>query len=197
MKTTILIPLSFILFLFSASSAPDSVIDFTGKIVRPGINYYVMPAARDGSSGGITLAATGNMSCPSGVAQLRTDEYGMPLTFSPVNPKKGVIRLSTDLNIKFSGSTSCNESNVWEFKYDEDMKQYFVMVGGVEGNPGSETISNWFKIEKTKDGYKFVLCPSVCNYCEVICKDFGITLDGNGVRRLVLSDVPFSWIFMR
>ncbi|KAI3813009.1 hypothetical protein L1987_17722 [Smallanthus sonchifolius] len=39
-------------------------------------------------------------------------------------------------------------------------EQYAVMVGGVEGNPGPETLDNWFKIEKTEDGYKFVFCPS-------------------------------------
>lgn len=70
------------------------------------------------------------------------------------------------------------------------------MVGGVEGNPGRETLDNWFKIEKTDDGYKFVFCPTVCNFCKVICRDVGIFLDGNGMRRLALSDVPFSVIFM-
>ncbi|CAH1425078.1 unnamed protein product [Lactuca virosa] len=199
MKSTILIPLSFILilFLFSADSAPDSVLDTTtGKNLRTGINYHVMPAARDGKGGGITLT---NHTCPSGITQLRTHNYGLPLTFSPVNPKKGVIRLSTDVNIKFLGPTPtrCNESNVWKLKYDESVKQFFVMVGGVEGNPGRPTLDNWFKIEKTENGYKFVFCPTVCNFCKVICRDVGIFSDGNGMRRLALSDVPFSVIFMR
>nr|GFA33935.1 AT-hook motif nuclear-localized protein 1-like [Tanacetum cinerariifolium] len=123
---------------------------------------------------------------------LMSDEYGGPLTFTPVNPKKGVIRLSTDVNIKFSGSTICHESNVWKFKYDKNIKQYAVMMGGVLGNPGSKTLDNWFKIQKTKDGYKFVFCPSVCSTCKVKCKDLGIVLGVNGMQRLAVSKDPLS-----
>ncbi|PWA74250.1 proteinase inhibitor I3 [Artemisia annua] len=71
----------------------------------------------------------------------------------------------------------CNESNIWRLKYEEAMQQYFVKVGGVQGNPGRETLDNWFKVEKTEDGYKFV--------------------DDHGNRRLALSDVPFSVHFYR
>ncbi|KAJ0778847.1 putative proteinase inhibitor I3, Kunitz legume, kunitz inhibitor STI-like superfamily [Helianthus annuus] len=119
------------------------------------------------------------------------------MTFAPVNPKKDVIRLSTDVNIKFSHSDSCSQSNVWRVKYDKGMKQYAVMVGGVEGNPGPETLDNWFKIEKTNDGYKFVYCPSVCSYCNVTCSDVGIVEDKEGLRRFALSDKPFSFVFFR
>ncbi|GKB96369.1 miraculin-like protein [Tanacetum coccineum] len=111
--------------------------------------------------------------------------------------KKGVIRLSTDVNIKFFGSTTCHESNVWKFKYDKNIKQYAVMMGGVEGNPGPDTLDNWFKIEKTKDGYKFVYCPSVCSTCKVKCKDLGIVLGVNGMRRLAVSKDPLSVIFYK
>ncbi|KAI3693566.1 hypothetical protein L1987_76513 [Smallanthus sonchifolius] len=123
----------------------------------------------------------------------RGDDNGLSLTFAPVNPKKGVIRVSTDVNIKFSGSNSCHESNVWRSKYDKAMKQYAVMLGGVEGNPGPETLDNWFKIEKSSyAGYKFVFCPSVCSYCKVMCRDIGLVLDEHGVQRLALSNDPSS-----
>ncbi|KAL8200857.1 hypothetical protein R6Q57_012196 [Mikania cordata] len=198
MKTAILLSFSFILSVLPASSAPDPVLDITGKNLQPGINYYIMPAARGGSRGGIAQGPTSpNKTCPLGVTQLQTHKNGLPLTFSPVNPKKQVIRLSTDVNIKFSGPISCNESNVWRLEYDEAMKQYFVTVGGVEGNPGRTTLDNWFKIEKSDDGYKLVFCPTVCNYCKVICRDVGIFSDDNGMRRLALSEVPFSVIFYR
>ncbi|KAF5755384.1 putative proteinase inhibitor I3, Kunitz legume, kunitz inhibitor STI-like superfamily [Helianthus annuus] len=191
----ILLSFSFILFVLAANSAPDSVLDVTRKNLRSGISYYIMPVAR---GGGIALGPTSpNKTCPLGVTQLSTHLNGLPLTFTPVNPKKSVIRLSTDVNIKFLGRTSCNESNVWKLRYDEVMKQYFVMVGGVEGNPGRETIDNWFKIEKTDDGYKLVFCPTVCNYCKVICRDVRIFSDDNGIRRLALSDVPFYVTFYR
>ncbi|KAK1438696.1 hypothetical protein QVD17_04506 [Tagetes erecta] len=198
MKPDILLSFSFILAVLSANAATDSVLDVTGKNLQSGINYYIMPAAKGSNAGGIALGPTSpNKTCPLGVAQLQTHKKGLQLTFNPVNPKKRIIRLSTDVNIKFLSPTSCNESNIWRLKYDEAMKQYFITVGGVEGNPGRQTLDNWFKIEKTDDGYKLVFCPTVCNYCKVICKDVGIFVDGNGVRRLALSDVPFSVIFYR
>ncbi|PWA39184.1 proteinase inhibitor I3 [Artemisia annua] len=110
---------------------------------------------------------------------------------------KGVIRVSTDVNIKFSGSTMCHESNVWKFKYDKNIKQYAVMMGGVEGNPGPETLDNWFKIEKTLFGYKFVYCPSVCSTCKVMCKDLGIVSGFSGMQRLAVSKDPLSVNFYK
>nr|XP_043640123.1 miraculin-like [Erigeron canadensis] len=194
MKITTLLSLAFIYSVFPASSALDSVLDITGKNLHSGTNYYIMPAAR---GGGIILGPTGvNKTCPLGIAQLQTNKYGLPLTFTPVNPKKRIIRLSTDVNIKFSGHTNCNKSNIWKLKYDEVMRQYFVKVGGVEGNPGRETLDNWFKIEKAENGYKLVFCPTVCNFCKVLCRDVGIFVDDNGKRRLALSYVPFSVIFI-
>lgn len=196
MKTAILLLFSFILSIFSANSAPHPVLDVTGKNLESGIQYHIMPAARGG--GGVAPGPTNpNKTCPLAVTQLSANKNALPLTFTPVNPKKGVIRLSTDNNIKFTGPTSCNESNVWRLKYDEAVKQYFITLGGVEGNPGRETLDNWFKIEKTDDGYKLVFCPTVCNFCKVICKDVGIFSDVNGIRRLALSDVPFSVMFYR
>ncbi|GJW36447.1 miraculin-like protein [Tanacetum coccineum] len=132
--------LSFILFAFSANSAPSPVLDAFGKNLQEGVEYYVTPA--DTINGGLIKAAVGNFTCPAGVSQVGKDEYvGEPLIFTPVNPKKGVIRLSTDVNIKFSGTTFyCHESNVWKFKYDKNIKQYAVMLGGVEGNPGPGNI---------------------------------------------------------
>ncbi|KAK1438695.1 hypothetical protein QVD17_04505 [Tagetes erecta] len=200
MRAGILFSLAFFLCVFKVNSAPDPVLDVYWKKLRTGVEYIVMPTAQVGERGGIILGAMGNKTCPAGVAQLRTNEYGHPLTITPVNPKKGnpkkgVIRLSTDVNIKFSGSTICHESTVWKLEYDTAMRQYAVMVGGVKGNPGPETLDNWFKIEKTNNGYKFVYCPSVCTYCKVMCRNVGIVVDENGLQRLALSDDPLSVIF--
>ncbi|GKC80045.1 Kunitz trypsin inhibitor 2-like protein [Tanacetum coccineum] len=76
-------------------------------------------------------------------------------------------------------------------------EEYFVTVGAVQGNPGRETLDNWLKIEKTEDGYQFVWCPTVCNFCKVLCRDVGIFVDDHGNRRLALSDVPYSVHFYR
>jgi hypothetical protein len=114
-----------------------------------------------------------------------------------VNQTKGVVPVSTDLNIKFSASTICVQSTVWRLdKFDESRSQWFVTSGGVEGNPGRGTTSNWFKIEKHDRDYKLVFCPTVCNFCKVLCRDVGIYIE-DGRRSLALSDVPFIVMFKK
>ncbi|KAL9324315.1 hypothetical protein ACSQ67_009172 [Phaseolus vulgaris] len=80
---------------------------------------------------------------------------------------------------------------------DTSGKKWFVTTtGGVLGNPGSQTISNWFKIEKYEDAYKMVYCPSVCNYCNYPCSDIGIYQDQYG-NRLALTSEPDKVQFQR
>ncbi|KAK4857398.1 hypothetical protein QYF36_000047 [Acer negundo] len=206
MKTTLLI-LSFFIFAFvtkaplvvTADASPDPVLDITGKKLRAGTDYYILPVIR-GRGGGLTLASTGKETCPLDVVQERHEvENGLPVTFSPVNIKKGVVRLSTDQNIKFSASTICVQSTVWKLdSHDDSLGQWFVTTGGVEGNPGRETTNNWFKIEKFDDDYKLVFCPSVCDTCRVLCRDIGIYIDqATGIRRLALSDTPLKVMFKK
>ncbi|KAL2555286.1 Kunitz family trypsin and protease inhibitor protein [Forsythia ovata] len=210
MKITIQLSLTFILLSFytttslfsscSAAEAPDPVLDITGKELRTGIDYHILPVVR-GRGGGLTLASI-NKTCPLDVVQEQIEvDNGLPLTFTPVNPKNSIIRVSTDLNIKFSAASICVQSTLWKLdNYDESTQKYFVTTGGVEGNPGPETISNWFKIEKYERDYKIVFCPTVCDYCRVICKDVGIFIQ-DGYRRLALTttddDVPFKVMFKK
>ncbi|XVF30310.1 hypothetical protein REPUB_Repub16aG0045700 [Reevesia pubescens] len=196
MKTALFLALS---FLLCANAAPDPVLDITGKKLRTGTNYYILPVFR-GRGGGLTLASsTRNETCPLDVVQEQLEvSNGLPLTFSPVNIKKGVIRVSTDQNIKFYASTICVQSTVWKLaNFDDSTQQWLVTSGGVEGNPGRETVDNWFKIEKYEDDYKLVFCPTVCDFCKVLCRDVGVFIDDAGVRRLALSDVPFKVMFKR
>ncbi|KAI9198508.1 hypothetical protein LWI28_017073 [Acer negundo] len=207
MKTTLLILISFFIFAFvtkaplivTADASTDPVLDIAGEKLRTGTDYYILPVVR-GRGGGLTLASTGNENCPLDVVQERHEvENGLPVTFSPVNIKKGVVRLSTDQNIKFSASTICIQSTVWKLdSHDDSLGQWFVTTGGVEGNPGRETTSNWFKIEEFDDDYKLVFCPSVCDTCRVLCRDIGIYIDqATGIRRLALSDTPFKVMFKK
>ncbi|KAM7469018.1 hypothetical protein LguiA_007201 [Lonicera macranthoides] len=115
MKTALL----FLLIAFStislsaAYASPDPVLDATGKILRSGIDYHVLPVFK-GKGGGLTLANTGKEPCPLDVVQEKYEfKDGLPLTFTPVNPKKGVIRVSTDLNIKFSVARKCPQSTTY------------------------------------------------------------------------------------
>ncbi|XP_061355864.1 miraculin-like [Gastrolobium bilobum] len=175
------------------AAAPEQVVDTSGKKLRVGANYYIVPASPN--FGGFSLTNTGK-DCPLDVVAV--DGYqGLPLTFSPINPKKGVVRVSTDLNIYFSTETSCPQSTVWKLDdYDYSTGQWFVTTGGVLGNPGWQTISNWFKIEKYEDNYKLVYCPSVCIDCSYQCNDIGIYQDQYG-KRLALSYAPFKVQFQQ
>ncbi|KAI5671958.1 hypothetical protein M9H77_12322 [Catharanthus roseus] len=197
--TFLLFSISTCSFFCSAAEEADAVLDIDGKKVRAGVEYYVLPVIR-GSGGGLTASSFNNQTlCPLSVVQEQLEvERGQPVTFRPENPKKGVIRVSTDVNIRFrSAFTICIQSNVWKLEYDEETGRYIIVTNGVEGNPGRETISNWFKIEKYERDYKLVYCPTVCNYCKVICKDVGTFIkDGN--RRLALTDdKPFRVMFKK
>ncbi|KAJ4713690.1 Kunitz trypsin inhibitor [Melia azedarach] len=195
---TALVLLSFLTFsLIDAAPAPDPVLDVYGKQLRAGTSYFILPAVR-GRGGGLTLASIGYKTCPLNVVQERYQlGNGLPLTFHPVYPKKGVVRVSTDLNIKFEATSTCDQSTVWKLdSFNGTLKQWFVTIGGVLGNPGPKTTSNWFKIEKFEDEYKLVFCPTVSHFCKVQCRDIGIFIDG-AVRRLALSDVPFKVVFRK
>ncbi|XP_057804126.1 LOW QUALITY PROTEIN: kunitz trypsin inhibitor 5-like [Salvia miltiorrhiza] len=186
------------ILISTATAAPPPVLDIEGKQLRAGADYYILPVVR-GRGGGLTLAATRNETCPLDVVQERLEvKNGLPLSFRPTNGKKGVVRLSTDHNIKFSAASICVQSTVWKLHFDESIQKYTITTGGVEGNPGGQTLSNWFKIEKYDDDYKLVFCPTVCNYCKVICKDVGILVEEDGLRRLTLTDTaPFKLFFKR
>ncbi|WKA09009.1 hypothetical protein VitviT2T_026688 [Vitis vinifera] len=52
------------------------------------VKYYILPIIC-GSDGGITTASVGNETCPLDVVQDQLKaSNGLPLTFTPVNPKK-------------------------------------------------------------------------------------------------------------
>nr|GMD71052.1 miraculin-like [Ipomoea batatas] len=176
---------------------PEQVLDTRGKPVRADTSYYIVPIMA-GTGGGLTLRSTTRKFCPLGIFQEVKDDYpGIPISFYPVNPKKGVIRVSTDLNIDFpKNRVQCAKSNVWKVdSYDQYTKRFYIAIGGVKGNPGPKTINNWFKIEKYGRGYKLVHCPSVVQH-KVMCKDVGV-VKYNGQKRLALSDAPFGVMFKK
>ncbi|CAN1294897.1 Kunitz trypsin inhibitor 5 [Linum perenne] len=178
--------------LATSSLTPLPVLDVEGKVLRSGTTYYVIPAT-SGEGGGVALASLTKdpESCPQTIVQDEDEiSQGLPLTFTPVNSKSGyTVRTFTDLNIKVSTDTTCEEGTVWKVNdYDDDVQQWFIGTGGVEGNPGPRTVRNWFKIWKYGSNYKFTYCPAVCKSCKVDCKDVGIYVDENGGRKLALVD---------
>jgi len=113
MKTTLL---SFVLLfalisqalLGAAEASPDEVVDTSGKIlvlVSTTNILLSMPYKNSRSPQGLGLSKIGK-SCPLDVVVV--ERYSsLPLRFMPVNPKKGVIRISTDLNIMFPPNVTC------------------------------------------------------------------------------------------
>ncbi|KAK1419563.1 hypothetical protein QVD17_28753 [Tagetes erecta] len=191
---TIIILFSSLAFILLGNSAPAPVLDFEGNNIRAGKRYYILPTLEKEEYGGLDLKV-GKKPCSDGISRSSADDNGLSLTVNPVNNKKGLITVSTDVNLKFTDSTGCNESNVWKLIYEKTMKRYAIVLGGVEGNPGQNTLYNWFKIAKAKNGYKFVFCPTVCSKCKVKCSDIGFVTDKDGVPRLAFSNDPYVFNF--
>ncbi|XP_021722896.1 kunitz trypsin inhibitor 2-like [Chenopodium quinoa] len=181
----------------TTTAANTAVLDIDGQPLQADTNYYILPVFR-GRGGGVTLAPKNSTQpCPLYVAQDNLElSKGLPLKFYPVNPKDRRIPLSTDLNIVFDVSTICVQSTGWSLtSFDDDETQrLYIGISGTIGNPGIETISNWFKIEKAGSGkydYKIVFCPGVCEFCRPICGDVGVFIKKDGTRFLgLLSDQP-------
>ncbi|CAI0544525.1 unnamed protein product [Linum tenue] len=206
MKSTMLLIASFFLVAaltmklpVSFAASPVAVTDVDGTPLRSGLNYFILPSV-SGNGGGVALDRTKTKKCPLSVFQ---DDYelskGLSVVFLPVNTKPGyTVQTSTDLNIEFTAETACDEATVWKVEsYDDDVKQWFIGTGGIEGKPGPRTVENWFKIAKFGGNYKIVYCPSVCKSCKVTCKDVGIYEDEDGKKRLALSDDPMIVKFMK
>nr|GMC46321.1 miraculin-like [Ipomoea batatas]GMC65527.1 miraculin-like [Ipomoea batatas]GME17786.1 miraculin-like [Ipomoea batatas] len=184
---------------FSDGGTPSLVLDADGGRLQAGVNYLVLPVI-PGRGGGLSPANINEKSsCPHDIIQEASEaQTGFPVRFSPVDTATGSVPLSTDINVKFFTPTVCSNETVWRVgKYDEVLKRYFIVTGGVEGNPGPETIANWFKIEKLESDYKIVFCPSVCSFCQVVCDDVGIYVGTGGTRFLALSDSPLVVKFER
>ncbi|XP_016566818.2 kunitz trypsin inhibitor 5-like [Capsicum annuum] len=179
-------------FLIKAQDVREPVLDVSGNAVRTGVNYFILPAGR-GNGGGLHVASIRNRTKPLVVSQ-NADEsaLGSSLRFSPVDPKENTVRLSDDMNIKFTSMVISDSSTVWRINTEVSPQRYLVTVGGVEGNPGSKTLVNWFRIDKYEDAYKLVYCPGVCNLCRPFCGDIGVLVE-NGKRVLFVGrDKPLK-----
>lgn len=204
MKSTLLVWFSFLLFAFvlsvpSIEAYTEPVLDIQGEELKAGTEYIITSAIW--GAGGGDVSAT-NKTCPDDVIQYSLDQLqGLPVTFSPASSEDDVIRVSTDLNIKFSIKKACDHSSVWKIQKSSNSEvQWFVTTGGEEGNPGVHTLTNWFKIEKAGTlGYKLVFCPEDICHCGVLCRDIGIYFENNRGRILSLSDKlsPFVVLFKK
>lgn len=85
--------------LAAGDASPEQVRDTAGKTVRGGVNYYIRPVPEtpcDGrgpcvnGEGLVLIARSPNVTCPLNVVVVEGFR-GLALTFTPVNPKKGVL----------------------------------------------------------------------------------------------------------
>ncbi|XP_076917238.1 miraculin-like [Bidens hawaiensis] len=181
------------IWLSLGKSLPNPILDINGKWLQSRTQYYIL----DEAGVGVTLASIRNEACPLDVVQAnQKGDHPMPLTFTPSNPNKRIVKEFTDLNIVFSGSRICNQSNVWTldgYHWEQIISSY-----GVLGNPGEDTTRNWFEIEKYKDGYKLVYWPKVCANCGTPTGHFGVTIAENGRKVLsITDDVPLKIKFIK
>ncbi|CAH9088396.1 unnamed protein product [Cuscuta europaea] len=170
----------------SDGASPSPVLDADGGSLQAGASYFVLPVTH-GSGRGLTSGAGGIIQEASEV------QTGFPVAFSPVDSRTGWVPLSTDVNVKFFAPTVRTNETGWMIgKYDELLKQFFIVTGGEEGNPVPGTVANRFKIEKHGSDYKFVFCPS-----RVVCQNVGVFVGPAGDRFLALTDAPLVVTFKK
>ncbi|KAK8334142.1 hypothetical protein V6Z11_A10G253800 [Gossypium hirsutum] len=167
-------PLSFLFGVANATNEP--VLDIDGNEVQTGTPYYV-------------VSPRGNP-CPEVVAQRPSGDNGIPVIFSNLDSNDGIVRLSSDINIEFVPLRPklCQTTTVWKVNdYDHSAGKWWVITDGVKGNPGANTLTSWFRIEKVSDVYyKFKYCPAVCETCPALCNEIGRDFDGEMIH-LALS----------
>lgn len=210
MKTPLL-TISILLFAFIAkpssggmtdNESEKPVLDSSGDNVVTAAEYFFLPAIPNPDCGGLNLYDGRNKTCPLiDVIQEQVEMLkGLPVKFSYAREEeKEVVYASTDINIKFSAAERlCSQETVWKVNdYDNGTGQWFITNDGISGNPGAETLENWFKIERLGlNVYKLTHCPSVCDSCVTLCSGIGVyTVDG--VRRLALSHSPLALALVR
>ncbi|KAG9441985.1 hypothetical protein H6P81_017839 [Aristolochia fimbriata] len=194
------IPFFFLLLAsLSEAGSGESVRDVEGKKLLYGAEYYILPSiwAR---GGGFALASR-NGTCPLNVAQEFSEvNNGLPVKFFPAATGGKTVHFGADINVVFSAATICVQSTAWRLLGpDAATQKRYVATGGATGNPGQATISNWFKIEKSGEGslgYKLVFCPTVCNFCKVVCGNIGVFMEKDK-RWVGLTDDPFPVVFKK
>ncbi|MCV2423814.1 Kunitz-type protease inhibitor, partial [Paucibacter sp. DJ4R-1] len=185
-KLLLILPL--LLLTVPSSGATTPVLDVDGSPVTAGTAYLIIPVKR-GNGWPLSLGAKNtSFYCPLYIAQQSEDvSTGLPTLFYPVNSTATTVTLSTDMNVEFNAVNVCPQSTVWKLGGVEEESRRYVQSGGVKGNPGIKTLSNWFKIEKDSNSkyYKLVFCPTVCNYCKVVCGDLGFVGSDEDDKRIL------------
>ncbi|XP_043716722.1 21 kDa seed protein-like [Telopea speciosissima] len=205
----------------SAHSHTQSVLDTDGNELRAGEPYYIVSAYRRGRGGGVSFDRV-ESSRKAMVNQHASDKnFGTPVMFfpasnsqekedlervlretsrSPSPARERIIRESTDLNIRFSEMPVVWQVGESKQSSSSPSQMRHVMLGGQPGHPGSSTVRNWFKIEsmsRSSPEYRLTYCPNVCESCQVMCGNIGVTME-SGKRWLSVSqNREFPFVFVK
>ncbi|KAE8683365.1 21 kDa seed protein [Hibiscus syriacus] len=194
-------------FLFGlANAANNAVLDGTGKEVVTGVPYYLVSVLAGDSGGGLAIGRESGRKCPEIVVQRKSNlDYGDPVIFSNADSDADVVRVSSDVKIKFVGPRDklCRSSTVWKVQdLVESTGKGWVELGGAEGGPACDT-KDWFKIVRDVDDmdiiYNLKYCPSVRGSSITACNKIEREIDTDGQMRLALADEegdPWPWMFI-
>ncbi|KAL5706201.1 hypothetical protein ACHQM5_024401 [Ranunculus cassubicifolius] len=176
--------------LFTSGQSPAAVLDTTGRALKAGTQYYILPTGTS-NGGGATLINRG--SCPLFVGlDNNVGTTGLSVIFTPFHTGETTIRESRDFRVRFTGATTCVQSTQWGLETEPSSSERTL----ISTRSGNNTAVH-FRIEKDGSSYKMVWCPSnVCPLCKFRCGDLGIYIE-NGKRLLSLYDPALPVVFRR
>ncbi|KAK4375805.1 hypothetical protein RND71_006482 [Anisodus tanguticus] len=97
----------------------------SNRIIQEGdLRYFVLPVIR-GRGGGLYPSNVKQQNlCPRDIIQEADEvQQGLHVVFTHVDTKKGVVRESTDLNVRFYTPTICARETIWKIgEYDDKLK---------------------------------------------------------------------------
>ncbi|CAK8532491.1 unnamed protein product [Lathyrus sativus] len=194
MKPLSPLTLSFLLFVFItnlslafSNEVLRQVLDVNGNPIFPGGQYYIRPAIRGPTGGGVRLGRTGNLTCPVTVLQDRREaKNGLPVKFVIPGISPGIIFTGTPIEILYTRKPSCAKSSKWLVFVDNVIQKACVGIGGPENYPGVQTLSGLFKIEKHESGFGYKL--GFCIKGSPTCLDIGRFDNDEAGRRLNLTE---------
>ncbi|CAH8380644.1 unnamed protein product [Eruca vesicaria subsp. sativa] len=117
-------------------------------------------------------------SCPQRVVSMSDEIVGIyiPIEFI-LSSDEDVVRVSTELNIRFPWADECEESGIWRVADSSLPVKEVVMSGSDSSNDST------FSIQKSDNGtYKFAFGSADKP------KDIGLDVIGHGLWRLILSN---------
>lgn len=191
--------------LAATTNAGAPIRDTDGDTIEFDSYYYVLPVGKS-RGGGLTLSDRDGRRCPLDVVQTSSKrDKGLPVKFSSLRSRAGVVTESADLQIVVDvRDRSCARSTYWWIKEPENSWEDWTVTAGPNPNESRQQDSSKtvFQIHAFRYNYYFLAyCPSYDEGNSKVssdrCRYLGILEDEDGVRRLTLDAQPFMVRFDR